>query len=159
MDCESALINDTLDSDEDVLLKYRTEKKASPVIIKNCVATAFFGQRIDLEEISWRLNAEFNPSTFAAAKLRLKKPSTTALLFASGKLVCTGAASEFSAHVAILKYYRMVNSITRNIHCLDVCIENMVGTAYLGYNIDLKKVFESLNAQGKYSSTSPPAPC
>lgn len=118
IEAEFGLESETLEND-DLLLKYRMEKKCSPVIIKNCVATAFFGKRIDLEEVSWRLCAEFNPATFAAAKIRLRNPATTALLFASGKIVCTGAASEFSAYVAILKYFRMVNSVTRDVHCLD----------------------------------------
>jgi TATA-box binding protein (TBP) (component of TFIID and TFIIIB) len=33
---------------------------------------------------------EYNPSTFAAVQLRLSNPRTTALVFASGNVVCTG---------------------------------------------------------------------
>jgi TATA-box binding protein (TBP) (component of TFIID and TFIIIB) len=66
---------------------------------------------------------EFNPLSFAAAKFRLKTPSTTALMFASGKIVCTGAPSEDSAHEAIMKYFRMVHSVVPSAVCLDICIE------------------------------------
>ena len=34
-------------------------------------------------------NAEYNPRRFAAVVMRLRKPKTTALVFASGKMVCT----------------------------------------------------------------------
>jgi TATA-box binding protein (TBP) (component of TFIID and TFIIIB) len=40
-------------ADEGLLEKYRKYRKPSPIIIKNCVATAFFGTPLDLEEISW----------------------------------------------------------------------------------------------------------
>jgi transcription initiation factor TFIID TATA-box-binding protein len=117
------------DADEGLLEKYRAVKKASPILIKNCVATAFFGAPLDLEEISWKKHGEFNPLSFAASKFRLKTPSTTALMFASGKIVCTGAPSEESAHEAILKYYRMVQSVVPEACCLDFVIENIVGRA------------------------------
>jgi transcription initiation factor TFIID TATA-box-binding protein len=116
--------------------------------IKNCVATAFFGAPLDLEEISWKKHGEFNPLSFAAAKFRLKTPSTTALMFASGKIVCTGAPSEDSAHEAILKYFRMVQSVVPSATCLDVAIENIVGTAYLGHAVDMNRTFEWLKSQG-----------
>jgi hypothetical protein len=41
------------DADEGLLENYRRRKTPSPIIIKNCVATAFFGTPLDLEEISW----------------------------------------------------------------------------------------------------------
>ena len=36
-------------------------------------------------------NAEYNPKRFAAVIMRLRDPKTTALIFAAGKIVCTGA--------------------------------------------------------------------
>ena len=137
-----------IDFDDNTLERYRISRTPSPVIIKNCVATAFFGTQLDLEEISWKKHGEFNPSSFAAAKFRLSSPSTTALIFASGKIVCTGAASEDSAEVAILKYFRMVNSVDVKAVCIDICIENIVGTAYLGHAINLHQTFAWLKSQG-----------
>ena len=39
-------------------------------------------------------NVEYNPKRFAAAIMRIREPKTTALIFRSGKMVCTGAKSE-----------------------------------------------------------------
>ena len=39
-------------------------------------------------------NAEYNPKRFAAVIMRIREPRTTALIFSSGKMVCTGAKSE-----------------------------------------------------------------
>ena len=36
-------------------------------------------------------NAEYNPKRFAAVIMRIRDPRTTALIFSSGKMVCTGA--------------------------------------------------------------------
>jgi len=44
-------------------------------------------------------------------------------MFASGKIVCTGAPSEDSAHEAIMKYSKMVHSVVPSAVCLDICIE------------------------------------
>jgi transcription initiation factor TFIID TATA-box-binding protein len=133
---------------ENVLDECRRTGKASPVIIKNCVATAYFGTSLDLAEISWKKYGEFNPTSFAAAKFRLRVPSTTALIFASGMVVCTGAASEESAFVAIMKYYQMVSEIVPQAVCLNIRIENIVGTAYIGYPINLKTISEKLQQIG-----------
>ena len=137
----------TVDGNE-FLARYREARRPSPVVIKNCVATAFFGTRLDLEEISWRKHGEFNPRSFAAAKLRLRSPSSTALVFASGKIVCTGAASESAAHVAVMTYYRMVSEVTPGAVLLDIRIENIVGTGYVGHALDLRGAYEWLKEYG-----------
>ena len=130
------------------LARYRDARRPSPVVIKNCVATAFFGTRLDLEEISWRKHGEFNPRSFAAAKLRLRSPSSTALVFASGKIVCTGAASESAAHVAAMTYYKMVSEVTPKAVLLDIRIENIVGTGYVGHPLDLRAAYDWLKEYG-----------
>jgi transcription initiation factor TFIID TATA-box-binding protein len=161
---ESVLLGDGLTDDNQGLVNggnstlndCRARGKASPVIIKNCVATAFFGTSLDLEEISWKKYGEFNPSSFAAAKFRLQAPATTALIFASGMIVCTGAPSEESALVAITKYYRMVSEVSPKAVCLNVVIQNIVGTAYLGHAVDLQQTFEWLQSQGHMNAIYDP---
>jgi len=85
------------------------------VVIHNVVATASFGVDVDLEKLAWFCYGEYNPRTFRAVKLRLTTPRyritkhhtlvlypklkgfhnrSTALIFSSGKVVCTGGASE-----------------------------------------------------------------
>ena len=128
---------------------YRDKKLPSPVLIRNCVATAFFGCRIDLQEIAWKYYAEFDPKSFAAAKLRLAQPKVTALIFASGKIVCTGAPSEDSARVAVTKIFQTVSaSLPKKTALLDLKIENIVGTAYLGHAISLRRAYEWMRSSG-----------
>jgi transcription initiation factor TFIID TATA-box-binding protein len=114
------------------------------------VATAFFGRTLDLKEIAWKCHAEFDPRSFAAAKLRVLQPQATALLFARGKIVCTGAPSEDSARVAVTQIYQMVirTLAPGTTALLDVNIENIVGTAHLGYSISLQRAYEWMRSSG-----------
>lgn len=53
------------------------------------------GVPLDLKKIALHArNAEYNPKRFAAVIMRIREPRTTALIFSSGKMVCTGAKSE-----------------------------------------------------------------
>ena len=56
-------------------------------------------------------NAEYNPKRFAAVIMRIREPRTTALIFSSGKMVCTGAKSEEDSRLAARKYARIVQKL------------------------------------------------
>ncbi len=59
------------------------------------------GCPLDLRSIAMRArNSEFNPKRFGACILRIREPRTTAMLFASGRGVVTGARSEEDARLA-----------------------------------------------------------
>ena len=63
--------------------------------LQNIVATVNLDCRLDLKTIALHArNAEYNPKRFAAVIMRIREPKTTALIFASGKMVVTGAKSE-----------------------------------------------------------------
>lgn len=50
---------------------------------------------LDLRKLALQSrNAEYNPRRFAACIMRIREPKTTALIFSSGKVVCTGAKTE-----------------------------------------------------------------
>ncbi|PIO22723.1 hypothetical protein AB205_0139790 [Aquarana catesbeiana] len=60
--------------------------------LQNIVSTVNLGCKLDLKTIALRArNAEYNPKRFAAVIMRIREPRTTALIFSSGKMVCTGA--------------------------------------------------------------------
>ena len=43
--------------------------------------------------------------------MRIRDPKTTALIFTSGKMVCTGAKSEEQSRTAARKYAKSINKI------------------------------------------------
>ena len=64
-------------------------------ILQNIVSTVNLGVPLELKNLAMRArNAEYNPKRFAAVIMRIREPRTTALIFSSGKMVCTGAKSE-----------------------------------------------------------------
>lgn len=72
--------------------------------LQNVVATVTMGCPLDLKTIALKArNAEYNPKRFAAVIMRVREPKTTALIFSSGKMVCTGAKSEEQSRQAARK--------------------------------------------------------
>ena len=71
--------------------------------------------RLDLKTIALHArNAEYNPKRFAAVIMRIREPKTTALVFASGKMVVTGAKSEDDSRLASRKYARIIQKLGFN---------------------------------------------
>lgn len=82
-------------------------------ILRNIVSTVNLGCRLDLKTIALHArNAEFNPKRFAAVIMRIREPRTTALIFSSGKMVCTGAKSEEDSRLAARKYARIIQKLS-----------------------------------------------
>jgi len=76
------------------------------------VSTANLGVELDLRKISYTArNAEYNPKRFAAVIIRIRDPKTTALIFQTGKMVCTGAKSRQDSEQATKKYAKMIQKI------------------------------------------------
>lgn len=62
--------------------------------VENVVAFAVLGKDISLAKLIEKLNGvEYNPERFPGAVYRIKDPRAAALIFSSGKIVCTGARS------------------------------------------------------------------
>src|SRR5210317_1754801 len=67
-------------------------KKGLDIRIVNIVVSSSLGHDIPLEKMAATLsNTEYNPEQFPGLVIRIKDPKTSALIFNSGKIVCTGA--------------------------------------------------------------------
>ena len=94
---------------------------------RNIVATVNLDCRLDLKTIALHArNAEYNPKRFAAVIMRIREPKTTALIFASGKMVVTGAKSEDDSKLASRKYARIIQKLGFNAKFTDFKIQNIV---------------------------------
>lgn len=79
---------------------------------RNIVSTVNLGCPLDLKRIALQArNAEYNPKRFAAVIMRIRNPRTTALIFGSGKMVCTGAKSEEDSLQAARRYARVIQKL------------------------------------------------
>lgn len=97
-----------------VLKVVRELKKSGIVIIgkpelkiQNIVASANLGGLIDLEKSAYALGKTmYEPEQFPGLIYRMDDPKVVILLFASGKLVCTGAKKESEVYEAVKKLHK-----------------------------------------------------
>jgi transcription initiation factor TFIID TATA-box-binding protein len=74
--------------------------------IQNIVASAALGGLIDLEKAAFSLGKTmYEPEQFPGLIYRMEEPKVVILLFASGKLVCTGAKKEQDVYDAVEKLH------------------------------------------------------
>jgi len=75
--------------------------------IQNIVASANLGGMIDLEKSAYGLGRTmYEPEQFPGLIYRMDEPKVVILLFASGKLVCTGAKREQDVYDAVSKLHQ-----------------------------------------------------
>lgn len=75
--------------------------------IQNIVASASLGGVIDLEKAAYTLGRTmYEPEQFPGLIYRMDEPKVVILLFASGKLVCTGAKREQDVYDAVSKLHK-----------------------------------------------------
>ncbi|KAK9467725.1 hypothetical protein V1512DRAFT_259899 [Lipomyces arxii] len=132
-----------------------TTGSASGIVptLQNIVATVNLECRLDLKTIALHArNAEYNPKRFAAVIMRIREPKTTALIFASGKMVVTGAKSEDDSKLASRKYARIIQKLGFNAKFMEFKIQNIVGSCDVRFPIRLEGL---AFAHGNYSSYEP----
>ena len=89
---------------------------------------------------------------FAAVIMRIREPKTTALIFASGKMVVTGAKSEDDSRLASRKYARIVQKLGFDAKFSEFKIQNIVGSCDVRFPIRLEGLAYS---HGQFSSYEP----
>jgi transcription initiation factor TFIID TATA-box-binding protein len=107
--------------------------------IQNVVSTTNLRCLLELREIALRAkNAEYNPKRFAAVIMRIKEPKTTALIFASGKMVCTGGRSEEDSRRASRQYAKIISKLGFPVKFSEFKIQNIVASCDVKFPIRLE---------------------
>jgi transcription initiation factor TFIID TATA-box-binding protein len=79
------------------------------IVIQNMVASANLHGKIDLEIAADIMeNVMYEPEQFPGLIYRMGEPKVVMLLFASGKLVCTGAKHEDMVKEAVEKLHKII---------------------------------------------------
>ena len=81
--------------------------------IQNVVSTINMKTQLDLKTIALKsLNSEYNPRRFSALIMRIREPArTTALIFATGKMVVTGAKSVKQSELSCRKFIKIIKKL------------------------------------------------
>ncbi|KAL0102972.1 hypothetical protein PUN28_018344 [Cardiocondyla obscurior] len=121
--------------------------------LQNVVSTVNLQTELKLMYINVRTrNSEYNPARFTGLIMRIQNPRATALIFRSGKLVCTGTRSEEDSLLAARKFARIIQKLGFPVKFSCFKIQNIVATCDLKFPIKL----ENLNhMHGQFSSYEP----
>lgn len=109
------------------------------ITVVNIVVSTSLEHDIPLEKMAATLsNTEYNPEQFPGLVIRIKNPKTSALIFSSGKVVCTGARSMEEVGKAIKKIIESLKKINIKISIEPkINIQNIVASGTVGMDLNL----------------------
>ena len=125
----------------------KAEKSSKREIkVVNIVVSASLGHDIPLEKMAATLsNTEYNPEQFPGLVIRIKDPKTSALIFSSGKVVCTGARTLDKVEESIKKIIKSLEKINVKITVKPVIIiQNIVASGSVGMKLNLNELATKL---------------
>ena len=107
--------------------------------VVNIVVFTSLKHDIPLEKMAATLsNTEYNPEQFPGLVIRIKEPKTSALIFSSGKVVCTGARSMDKVEESIKKIIKSLEKINVKITIKpEIKIQNIVASGSVGMDLNL----------------------
>ncbi len=107
--------------------------------VVNIVVSTSLNHAIPLEKMAATLsNTEYNPEQFPGLVIRIKDPKTSALIFSSGKVVCTGARSMDKVEESIKKIIKSLEKINVKITIKpEIKIQNIVASGSVGMDLNL----------------------
>ncbi len=118
--------------------KIQKETKRDIKVV-NIVVSTSLKHDIPLEKMAATLsNTEYNPEQFPGLVIRIKEPKTSALIFSSGKVVCTGARSMEKVNESIKKIIQSLQKINVKITVKpEIKIQNIVASGSIGMDLNL----------------------
>ncbi|WRX11092.1 TATA-box binding protein - like 2 [Theobroma cacao] len=139
-----------------VLAPSSSHTLGSPIVstVQNVVSTVNLGCTLNLKAIALHTrNSEYNPKRFAAVIMRIEEPKTAALIFSSGKIVCTGAKTEQQSLLAARKFARIIQKIGFDVQFKDFKIQNIVASCDMKFPISLVRL-AAFHGSSQYMSQS-----
>jgi transcription initiation factor TFIID TATA-box-binding protein len=115
--------------------------------VVNIVVSTSLEHDIPLEKMAAVLsNTEYNPEQFPGLVIRIKEPKTSALIFSSGKVVCTGAKSLDKVEESIQQIIASLKKINVEITVKPkITVQNIVASGSIGMDLNLNKLAMKLD--------------
>ncbi|PSP38760.1 TATA-box-binding protein [Halobacteriales archaeon QH_7_65_31] len=111
------------------------------ISIENVVASTGIAQELDLQSVAMDLTgADYDPEQFPGLVYRTQEPKSAALIFRSGKVVCTGAKSTDNVHEALQLVFDELRALEIPIDDPEITIQNIVTSADLGEDLNLNAI-------------------
>lgn len=110
--------------------------------IVNIVVSTSLEHDVPLEKMAATLpNTEYNPEQFPGLVLRIKEPKTSALIFSSGKVVCTGARTLQKVDESIQQIIKALEKIHIKITITpEIKVQNVVASGTVNMDLNLNNL-------------------
>jgi TATA-box binding protein (TBP), component of TFIID and TFIIIB len=110
--------------------------------VENVVASTGIGQELDLQSVAMDLEgADYDPEQFPGLVYRTQQPKSAALIFRSGKIVCTGAQSTTDVRESLHIVFDELRDLRIPVSDdPDITVQNIVTSADLGEDLNLNAI-------------------
>lgn len=112
------------------------------ISVENVVASTSIERELDLDGVALDLDgADYDPEQFPGLVYRTQDPKGAALIFRSGKVVCTGARSVEAVHECIEVVFSQFDGLDIDTPAEpDVTVQNIVSSGDLGETLNLNAI-------------------
>jgi transcription initiation factor TFIID TATA-box-binding protein len=123
------------------------DPKPQDIQIVNIVVSTSLGHDIPLEKMAATLsNTEYNPEQFPGLVIRIKDPKTSALIFSSGNVVCTGGRTLAKVDESIQRIIESLEKIGVKITIKPkIIVQNVVASGNIGTDLNLNTLAMKLD--------------
>ncbi|KAH8416752.1 hypothetical protein KR222_001248, partial [Zaprionus bogoriensis] len=130
-----------------------TDPDAEPeldIVINNVVCSFSVRCHLKLRDIALNgSNVEYRREN-GMVTMKLRRPYTTASIWSSGRITCTGATSESQAKIAARRYARCLNKLGFPTHFQNFRIVNVLGTCSMPWAIKIVNFSERHRDNASY---------
>ncbi|XP_035912154.1 TATA-box-binding protein-like [Anopheles stephensi] len=126
------------------------EQPEIDIVINNVVCSFSVRCHLNLHDIARQgNNVEFRREN-GMVTMKLRRPYTTASIWSSGKITCTGATSEHQAKIAARRYSRCLQKLGFNVRFRNFRIVNVLGTCSMPFGIMIVNFSEKYKKDASY---------
>jgi len=108
---------------------------------ENIVASTAIGHEIDLTRATIDMGGDYDPERFPGLVYRTKDPKTAALIFRSGRIVCTGSKNIADVGKGLDKVFKKMDGAgIKVMPNPEIIVQNIVASADLGATLNLNAI-------------------
>lgn len=120
------------------------------ILISNVVCSYSTRCHLNLRRIAMEgMHVEYKREN-NMVNMRLRKPLSTATIWSSGKITCTGATSEPDAYKAARRFCRLLQKMKFKVKLSNYRVVNVLGTCAMPFDIDLNRVADAFRQECSY---------
>uniref|UniRef100_A0A1B0BQT1 TATA box-binding protein-like 1 n=1 Tax=Glossina palpalis gambiensis TaxID=67801 RepID=A0A1B0BQT1_9MUSC len=136
-----------------VAVKPEESQEAEPeidIVINNVVCSFSVRCHLNLREIALHgSNVEYRREN-GMVTMKLRRPYTTASIWSSGRITCTGATSEDQAKIAARRYARCLEKLGFRVRFHNFRVVNVLGTCSMPWAIKIVNFSEKFKREASY---------